>query len=262
MLLRSRLAIIVGSVSLALLGGAPRAGASHLVKLDEQTVKQAPPEPAQLPGQSPCIESNAFTGKGNFIGEQFAFVDVGSFASVAGECAGTETLTNTGNLMLNVIADPGDPQGPITLCFEARHSLFAESTAAFTAEAVLGSSSTVPITGPATIIRSPGAISIFSDGPTTIHTGTDADSQSGVFSVNGGDTTSLSVGESTSVGATGSGSATARGSARLSVKIGSCAGHGAPAVSHTGLGMLVALLGVLGALAVARRRTSGPHSDN
>jgi hypothetical protein len=130
--------------------------------------------------------------------------------------------------------------------------LSAESTAGFTGTTILGDA-VVPVTGTATITRSPGAVTIFSVGPLTVTSGSNAHSESGQFTANVGDMISLRVGESTDAQGTGSGSATARGEARLSVRLGSCVGEGAPPMSHAGLAALAALLGGLGVWTVARR---------
>jgi hypothetical protein len=261
MSLQSHLAAVVGSLSLALFGVAGSAHAAHLVKVDAQSVTQGPAEPSQLPGQSlPCVQNSEAIGQGFLLTPTVALVDVGSFVSLAGDCMASRTFINTATLTVTLVADPEDGGGPATLCFAGSHSLAAESTGDGTSSASFGGSSGPPFVTPATITRSPGAITIFSDGPIAVLTGTNADSRSGLFSANIGDMITLDVGEETVADLMGTGSASARGEARLSIGIGSCIDHGAPAVSHAGLMLLAALLGIFGAVSLARRRFSGARA--
>jgi IPTL-CTERM motif len=260
---RGRLTAFFGSLSLAMFGLIGPAHAAHFVKVDEHAATQGPTEPAQSADQSsPCIRNFAFFGQGSFFNSQVAYVDVGSFSSLSGTCEmASETDTNFENLSVTIVSDSGDVAGPITLCFSASHDLVADSTGDGTASSTFGGGDMTPITLPATITRSPGAITIFSGGPTTILTGTDADSESSLFTANVGDTITLDVADSTHATLDGTGSANARGAARLSINIGSCIDHGAPAVSHTGLIVLAALLGALGMLTIRRRRSAIARID-
>jgi hypothetical protein len=252
--MRQSWALIVSVVGVTVLGIAQRAGAAHLVEGDVRVDQQVPTQAEQIPDpSSSCISTGSVFGKGPGFTDTSAFVDVGSDASLSGSgCGMLHPMTaRAASLTAFLTADPGD-SGPVTLCFTARYDLSAESTAGFTATSKLGDSM-IPVTGAATITRSPGAITIFTAGPIAINSGESQDAQSGVFTANPGDMISLRAGVSTDVAGTGTGSGTAVASAFLSIKIGSCVGEGAPPLSHTGLAALAALLGGLGVWTVARR---------
>ena len=259
---RGHLTAVLSACVLGVCGLSGAAHAAHLVKVDGQSTTQQPPAPLQIDGQSACNESSGFTGQGEVLNSQVALLDLGSFNTVSGTCEKTmRTNSSDASLTVTIISDSGDAQGPLALCFSASHSLAANSTGDGMPSASFGGNVGPPVTMPATITRSPGAITIFSGGPTTITSGTDADSRSGLFTANIGDSLTLVLAESTTADLDGTGSASAQAAARLSVNIGTCADDGAPAVSHSGLIVLAALLGALGMLTVGRRRFAFTRND-
>ena len=260
----SHVGSVAATVLLALVGLASSAHAAHFVKVDEQKVEQAPPEASTLPGSSSPCQTDFFGSGRADVTPQIIFADVSSSVNASGTCDMEDsTITDTVFISFQLAPDPDDGAGPITLCFQAGHSLAAESSGDGTSSASFGGSggSPPPITTPSQITRSPGAMIIFTAGPTTILTGTDADSKAGLFTANIGDILTLSIGTSVHSLLNGTGSANAGAEGRLSVNVGSCIDHGAPAVSHTGLIVLAGLLGALGVLTVRRRRSATARLD-
>lgn len=250
---------VAGAVLLAVFGVAGSAHAAHLVKIDEQKVDHAPPESSTLPGPSSPCHTDFFSSGRAEVSPQIAFANVFGSVTASGNCdMENDTGTDTIFISFQLAPDPDDSAGPVTLCFQASHSLAVDTSGNGTASASFGGSggSPPPFTTPSTITHSPGAITVFSAGPTAIVTGTDADSQAGLFTANIGDTLTLDVGTSVHSLLNGTGSANARAEDRLSINVGSCIDHGAPAVSHTGLIVLAGLLGALGVLTVRRRRSA------
>jgi hypothetical protein len=152
-----------------------------------------------------------------------------------------------------IMPEDGEQVGdPVLLCLRSSYRLGAAASAGFTASATAGGD---PITDPTRVVRTPGNISVFSDGPHTVTQGNTASDHFTVpFQARVGDFLNAEVGVQVETMGTGIGTASASAENNVVITIGPCTAP-APVASRTGLMALAALLGSAGALTLRRRRT-------
>lgn len=250
----------LGVLGLMLLGAmvalAAPAHAVRLVKVDEQIVKELPPQPAIV--GDPCSFDFAFSLAADTDGRT-AFTRLAASDSVLGtaaDCNLSASITLTASITFALAPEPGEALGlPVTICAQGLHDLAAESIAPYQARADFGG---LALSDPATVVRSPGMVTELSEGPVNlVDNGNGNGSAIEQFSASIGDLITMKVGVRAATAGMGVGSASARSRGELYVNIGSCASQGAPAASPIGLLALAVGLGGLGMLTIAWRRRRG-----
>jgi hypothetical protein len=231
-----------------------RAAAAHLEKTDEHIVKDASPAQSQEPGQSLCNASSFQTGSFT-SGQNFASAEEATGATVDSEdptCMAAAEADISASVTITIVADPGDAPGtPIPLCLAADLALFAQDSGAAEGHALLGGFSS--LVTPATVVRNPGAVTLFSEGPLNLRNDSSNHNQLGEFTANIGDTLTIELGNESSGIVSGIGSSTASTNSKIKISIGACGPLGAPAMSGSGLAALAVGLAGLGAGLLRRR---------
>jgi len=234
--------------------------AVHLEKIDEHIDKEQGPGAEQLDGAPVCTSFGEGSGSASSTGvaASIKLFTRETLVSESIECATSSSSTILATAGFSVAPDPGDRVGaPVTLCLQENHDLAASTTGEAQAASTEGG---VPLSDPATIVRNPGAVTIFSTGPNIANlNGRLVDGTVRPFSASIGDHLTLRLGlqSATSIlDAVGTGETS--GVANMGINIGPCPREPAPVASGLGLVALALGLGALGSLALRRRMARQP----
>jgi hypothetical protein len=244
-------ALLPAITALSVLIGS-NAWALHFTAGASDIERQVPPSQASEPGSGvPSISASAEGGpESATFSASVGLSDRLSVTCPDEMCSDSSEQSNLATFPVTLDPDAGDRIGdPVTLCITYRYSRRIETTGNFTASATAGGS---PITDPASVVRAPGSTVLFSEGPSTITSGSDSKSFQATAHAAIGDTITISVGERATVMGSGIGGASVTEQSFLGFSSGTCVGNPAPAASFPALVGLALALGGLGVLAVRR----------
>jgi hypothetical protein len=249
--------VLLIAAAAVVVGGSP-VRAAHFTEASRDIDRHVPPSQASEPGSD--IPSIVATAEGSpeaatFSASVTLFDQLSADCPTAG-CSANQMQSNLVSFAFSIDPDPGEIAGtPVTLCIRNNYDRSIVTSGNFTASATVGGS---PVTDPTSVVRDPGAIVLFANGPSTITSGTDARTFQITAHAAVGDIITLSIGEEETLAGSGIGGATVRQQSFLSVTSGACLGGPAPAASLPGLGALVLALAGLGARAARRASLRRP----
>jgi hypothetical protein len=257
---RFRTSWVVAAVGVTVLVSPWKASAAHLEEFHKQVDKHASPPAADLAPGAPACLSDINQSINVLISPdgQQASADLVQTIDEVGQlttCNFNDTATESVDDVFTVVPDAGDSLGgDVLFCFTATFQEAASATGNYIAQSTIGDR---PLTGAARIIRNPSgtAVTEFSFGPVSVMQNAAPVHQSftGEFGGQIGDQIEIDVGQGSAASGSGVGSAHTNASSAGSLSIGACAVP-APALSRNGLGVLVLLLAVCGAISARLSR--------
>jgi hypothetical protein len=246
---KGRFCIPIATLVLAL-GTASAARAARLQALPADIVK--PPAPVLPPGsETPTSEPFVVEASvsDTLFSLLFSFSD--SVDCTNPMCSGSFSPTGSATVPAQIFPSEGERVGdPVVLCLRESYEIAASATGGYTAQTTVGG---VPITDPTKVVRTPGNVVVFSDGPHTVTANNTARQQfTQPFEALVGDVLTVTAGVQLLGNGTGIGSAQGEAIVSMSISFGPCV-RPAPAASRNGLAVLALSLASIGAFVLRRR---------